>query len=103
MVAWRDGMVEEHAIDRARIQPKVMGSPDGIVGILDGNSMCWIVFAIQETGDAKDTVAIGASRIAAEGNGEQFKRLFLTHRVESFDPPEDLILAGRCRDNRGRR
>ncbi len=96
-------MVKEHGIHRARIQPEVVGSPDGIVGIFDRDTVGWIVFAIEETGNAQDTVAIGASGIAAEGNGEQLERLFLTRKVEAFDPPKRLIFAGRCGENRGRR
>ncbi len=58
-------------------------------------------FQFRKPGTRRTRVAIGACRIAAEGNGEQFERLLLTHEVEAFDPPKRLILAGRCRNNRG--
>ena len=38
----------------------------------DGDSTCWIVLAIQESGQAEDAVAIGTSGIAAKGNRKQF-------------------------------
>ena len=50
--------------------------------------MSWIVLAIQESGDAENPVAVGASGIAAKRDGEQLERLFLTHRVEAVDPPK---------------
>ena len=47
-----------------------------------------------ESRDAKNPVAVGASRIAAEGDGEQLERDFLMLEVEAFDAPEDLVLPG---------
>jgi hypothetical protein len=52
-----------------------------------------------EPRDANDTVAIGASRIAAEGEGEQLEHLFLTGKVETFDAPEHLTLSRRSGKN----
>ena len=49
--------------------------------------MCGIVLPIQEAGDTQDTVAVGASRIAPEGNGEELECLFLTCKVETFHAP----------------
>ena len=97
-----DGMVEKHGINRASVQPKVVGSPDGIIGIIDRDAVGGIVLPIEETGDAQDAVAIGAGGVAAEGNGEQLERLFLPRKVEPFDAPKYLILTGRRGENRGR-
>ena len=90
-------------IGSANIEPEVSGSPDGIVGIFDRDAVGRIVLAIQESGDAEDPVAVGASGIAAEFDGEQLERLFLTLKVEAIDPPEHLVFAGRCREDRRRR
>jgi hypothetical protein len=65
-------MVEEHGIDRRNIEPEVGGSPDGIAKIIDGDTVRGIVLVIQETGDAKYPVAVGASGIATESDGKQF-------------------------------
>lgn len=94
---------EVHGVHCACVKLEVIGSPDGIIGIFDRDFVGRIVLAIQETGDAKDTVAVGASRIGAEGKGEQLERLFLTRKVKAFDAPKHLIFAGRSRQNRGRR
>src|SRR6185437_15322926 len=69
---------DRHCIDRPSVKPEVIGSPDGIVGVFSRDSVGWIVFPIQKARDTQDSVAIGAGGIAAEGNGEQFERLFLT-------------------------
>ena len=83
----RDGTVEEHGIDRRNIKPEVAGSPDGIAEIFDGDKVRGIVLAIQEAGDAKYPVAVGASGITTESDGKQFERLFLTRKVEVIDAP----------------
>ena len=53
-----------------------------------------VVLAIQGAGYAEDAVAVGASGIATESNGEKFERGFLTVEVEAIDPPEHLYLPG---------
>ncbi len=58
------------------------------------------ILAIQESGDAEDAVAVGASGIAAEGDSEQLERGLLTFGVEAIDALEHLVLIGRCRQNR---
>ena len=74
------------ASTRRHVEPKVVGSPDGIAGIFDRDEVRGIVLAIQESGDAKHPVAVGASGIAAEGDGEQLERLFLLRRSRSLRP-----------------
>jgi hypothetical protein len=66
-----DGVLEEHGIRRWNVQPEVIGIPDGIAGVFDRDHVGRIVLAIAESGDTQNTVAIGASEIAAEGHGEQ--------------------------------
>src|ERR1700739_4622251 len=92
----------KQCLHRSRIQPEVVGSPDGIVAIFDRNPEGWIVFLIEKPGDAKHPVAIGASGITAKGYGEQLEGLLLPVEVETFDLPESLVLAGRRGQNRSR-
>lgn len=42
---------------------------------------------------SKFAVTIGASRITAEGNGEQLQRLLLTREVKTLNPPQNLAFA----------
>jgi hypothetical protein len=49
----------------------------------------------------EDPVAVGASGIAAEGDGDQFKRAFLLLEGKAVNAPEDRIFAERCREDRG--
>ena len=42
---------------------------------------------IVEAWDADDSIAVCASGIAAEGNGEPLEGLFLVSEVETFDAP----------------
>ena len=65
--------------------------------------MCGRILLVEETGYAQHTVSVGASRIAAEGLGDQLERLFLPLEVEAGDSPERLVFARRSRDDRGRR
>lgn len=83
----RYGMVKEHGIDRGNIKSEVGGSPNGIAGIFDGDAVSGVVLAIQESRYTENPVAVRASGIAAEGDGEQLKRLFLTLKVEILDSP----------------
>ncbi len=85
------------------IQPEVIGIPGGIAGVFDRDGIRRIVLAIQESGEAENPVAVGASGIAAKGNGKQFQRAFLLFESEAFNSPEDLILTERCREDRIRR
>src|SRR5579875_3801169 len=85
------------------LQPEVTGSPDGIVGIFDGDAVGRIVLLVQEAGDAEHPVTVRAGRVAAKGESKQFQRLFLTLEIEALDAPKDLILTGRRRQNRSRR
>src|ERR1700733_13637770 len=95
-------MVEEHGINETAIEPEVGGSPDGIAGIFDRDAVRWIILAIQETGQPENAVAVGASGIAAEGDGEQLEGAFLRSEVEAFDSPKYLILSGGCGENDAR-
>lgn len=60
--------------------------------IFYGNEVSGRILPIGESGDAKHPVAIGASRITAEGNGEPLECKLLLLKVESFHTPEDLVL-----------
>ena len=80
-------------ISGRNLQPKVVGRPDGIVGIFDGDKMGGIVLLVQEAGDAEHPVAVRAGRVAAEGDGEQLERLLLPLEVKALNTPEDLAFA----------
>ena len=54
-----------------------------------------IVFAIQKSRNSNNAVAIRASGITPEGNGEFLKHRFLKLDVEAVDPPEHLVFAVR--------
>ena len=58
-----------------------------IAEIFDRNRVGRIVLAVAESGHPKDTVAVGASRVATEGESEQLERVLLLVEVEAFDPP----------------
>src|ERR1700748_336825 len=73
----------------------------GIRGIFDRDEVRGRILAVVETGDAKDPVAIGAGKIAAEGGCDLFEHESLAGEVEAFDAPEHLVLAGRCREDGG--
>ena len=49
--------------------------------------------------DAKNTVAVGASRVTSVGDSEHLQSVFLPVEIEAFDTPEHLILVSRCREN----
>jgi hypothetical protein len=61
-----------------------------------------IVFAVAESGHSENSVSVGASGVATEGDGKQLQRAFLLVEVEAFDPPKHLILVRRCREDHGR-
>jgi hypothetical protein len=81
------------------IQMKVCGVVDAISQILNGDSMRRIILAILEPRDADNTVAVGTSGIAAEGERKNFQRTFLPLEIEAINPPEHLILTRRSREN----
>ena len=83
-------------------QPKVVRLTHRIAKILSAHKVSWIVFAIQETGYSKYTIAIGASWVATESNCEMLEHIFLAHQVEAVDTPKSLILTGRCGEDDGR-
>jgi len=62
-----------------------------------------IVRATRVTRRAGDPAEVGADGISAEGDAEQFKCAFLPLEWRAINPPSDLVLAGRCRDDRSRR
>src|SRR5271170_7066210 len=64
--------------------------------ILSAHEVSWIVFAIQEAGYSKYTIAIGASWVATESNCEMLELIFLTHQIEAVDTPKSLVFIGRC-------
>jgi hypothetical protein len=59
----------------------------------------WIVLAIQESRQAEDAVAVCAGGIAAKGNREQFQGAFLLFESKAVNPPEDLVLTERSRED----
>jgi len=64
--------------------------------------MRWIVFVVQETRQPENPIAVSASGISAEGNGEKFEQAFLLGKPEVIDLPQDLVFARRCGQDRGR-
>jgi hypothetical protein len=60
--------------------------------LFDHDTVGRIVLAIKVSGQTENSVAVGANGIAAEGDGEQLERLFLTRKVEAINPPKHLIL-----------
>src|ERR1700733_11005874 len=73
-----------------------------IAGIFDRDGVSGIVLAVAESGHSENPVAVGASGVTAERDGEQLQRAFLLVEVEAFDPPKHLILVRRCREDHGR-
>jgi hypothetical protein len=67
---------------------------DRIAGVFDRDEVRGIVLAVAESGHTENPVAVGASGVATEGDGEQLERVLLLVEVEAFDPPKHLILAG---------
>jgi hypothetical protein len=80
--------------ERGNVDTKVAQIPGGIARVFDGNAVGRRILLIQESGDAEDAVAIGASEIAAEGNGEELEGRFLLLEIEAIDAPKRLVLAG---------
>jgi len=64
------------ARDRS-LEAKVAGSPYRCAGIFHCDAVRRIVLPIQEAGHTEDTVAVRASRITAEGDGDLLERHFL--------------------------
>ena len=90
----------ERRIQRSYGQPKVVRLMHRIAKILSTHKVSRIVFAIQETGYSKYTIAIGASWVATERNCKMLEHIFLAHQVEAIDTPKSLILTGRCGEDR---
>ena len=84
-------------------QAEVGSTVGRIHRIFDRDRVCGRILPVIETGDAEHPVPVGASRIAAEGMGDQFECLFLALEIEAGDSPERLVFARRCRKNGGRR
>src|SRR5580658_2294561 len=90
--------------EHGNVEMEVTRIPDRIAGIFDGDAVRRRILLILESGDAENAVAVGASRIAAESDGELFECSFLPLEIEAIDPPKRLVLAGRCgEDGRWRR
>ena len=92
MLSRGDATRRKDGICREKIQPKVFGIPSGITGVFDGDGIGRIVFAIQESGQAENPVAVGAGWIATEGNRKQFQSAFLLFERKALNSPEDLVL-----------
>ena len=60
---------------------------DGVAGVFDCNRMSGFVLAVEESRHSKNAVAVGASGVSTEGDGEQLQRVLLLVEVEAFDPP----------------
>jgi hypothetical protein len=91
----------EHGIRGGIVEVKIRRVPSQIAGVFDRDRMGGRILSIQESGDAKHPVAVRASGIAAEGNGEQLEDSFLPPKVEAIDMPKHLILTRRCGQNCG--
>ena len=61
-----------------------------------------IVLVIQESRQPEHPVAIGASRIATEGERQHLEHAFLKREGEAFHPPKHLELARGSGYDRGR-
>jgi hypothetical protein len=81
------------------IQMKVPGAIDAIALVVNGDNMRESILAILETRYPDNTAAVGASGIAAEGDGKNFQGTFLPFEIEAINPPQHLILARRSREN----
>ena len=64
--------------------------------VFDRATMCGRLLPVVETWNAQHPVTVRASRIAAEGMSDQLEGLFLMFEIETSDPPERLVFAGRC-------
>ncbi len=89
-----DSAQREHRIRDGIVEVKIRRVPRRIAGVFDRDRMSGRILAIQESGDPKHPVAVRASGIAAEGNGEQLEDSFLPPKVEAIDMPKHLILTG---------
>ena len=90
----------EHGIGGCVLEMKGVGIVVRIAGVFDGDRMGRRILPIEESGQPENPVAVGASRIATKGEGEALECCFLALEVEAFDSPENLILAGRCGEDR---
>ena len=86
-----------HGAKQCVIQSEDLGTVEGIAGVFDRDLVSRIVLAVAEARHAKHPVAVGASRVSTEGYSEQLQRVLLLIKVEPFDPPKRLVLAGRSR------
>jgi hypothetical protein len=88
--------------ERAHVETKVFWSRDRIREVFDRYAVGGRILAIQKTGDAKHPVTVGASGIAAKGDGEQLEGSFLVLKVEAVYTPKHLVFVGRCSQHYGR-
>ena len=77
-------------------QLKVLGMRRRSARVFDRYKVRRSVLLVQESRQAKDPVAVGASRVSTEGHGQQFEQGFLLLKGEAFDPPKHLVFARRC-------
>src|SRR5579871_3200087 len=84
-------------------EPEIRRFPRWKIPVFDRHRVCGRILPIEEAGDAEYPVAIGAGRIATEGNGELLESHLLRLKIEAFDAPEDLVLARRSSEDSGSR
>ena len=93
----------ENRIELGIVETEVLGTIDSITGILGNYRVRRIVLTVLKSGETENTVAVSASGVSTEGDGEQLQGVFPLVEVEAIDAPEHLILAERCREDCSRR
>src|SRR5262249_11892076 len=81
------------------IQPKVIGSRRRVAQILGPNKKRGSVLPVQESWQPQNAIAVGACRVTAKSESENFESRFLLLTSEARHSPEHLIFAGRSRHN----
>ena len=77
-------------------EAKVLGIRGRFAQVFDRYEMRRRVLMVQESRQAKHPVTVGASRVAAKGEGEHLEGGFLPLEGKAFDPPKHLVFAGGC-------
>ena len=90
---------QEHGRHRAVGEPEFLGFGSRTGEVLDRDGVGGRVLSIVETRNANDSVAVRASRIAAEGGCELLQHQLLRGKVEALHRPEHLVLARRSSDD----
>src|ERR1700679_729608 len=84
------------------IQSEVRRMVGRITGVFDCDRVSGNVFTVAESRHTENAVAVGASGVSTERDGEQLQCAFLLVEVEALDAPKHLILVRRCRENHSR-